>query len=109
MDHHEARIRSEAFPGRCDSLRVTVDREHAPVRAQRCEDARCVAAATEGRVDVQAVAVVRGRIRAKAEPCERFFDKHRCVLIQFLRPRSTLIKVKVNRVQSPGRSWPARS
>ena len=44
-------------------------------------------AASEGRIDVQPVAPVWSRIRAEAEPNERFLDKHRNVLIQLPDPR----------------------
>jgi hypothetical protein len=49
-----------------------------------------VTAATIGRVDVQSVALRVG-LGVDVERTERFFDKHRCVLIQFCRPRNALI------------------
>jgi hypothetical protein len=88
MDDSEARTRSEAPPGGSDCLRVAVDREQPPIRAQGLKDAGRVTASSEGRVDVQAVARAGRRVRAEAEPHERFLDKHRFVLIQPLDPRS---------------------
>jgi hypothetical protein len=91
MDHHNALIRREAPLGFSDCLRIAVDREQAPCVWKSLEYPRRVTAAAEGRVDIQATVRVVLRGFVEAERNERFFDKHRCVLIQFCRPRNALI------------------
>jgi hypothetical protein len=91
MDDHEPRIGAETAPRCIDSLRVAVDREQAPSGTEGLEDARRMPAAAEGRVDEEAVACRDRRVRAEAKTMERFFDKHRDVLIQVLPPRDVRI------------------
>jgi hypothetical protein len=82
MDHHEARLLAEAALRCLDCLRVTVDREQASSGTEGREDARRVATAAEGRVDEEAFACLGRRVGPEAETLQRFFDKHRDVLIQ---------------------------
>src|SRR6187551_2376098 len=97
MDDHKPWLRAEASQPGLDCLRVAVDREQASSGTEGRENARRMAATAEGRVDEEAVACFGRRTRAEPETVERFFDKHRDVLIQLFRPRDARIKEKGNR------------